>query len=99
MTKVKNIMPSIAGIGALAIGVTLIKKHNAIKKKENFKSTLTEKSGKSSFNSQFIEFSERRSYIPLAEIENPNQYMDLSQLEASRHYIMLYEINAKQKTL
>lgn len=98
MTKVKNIMPSIAGIGALAIGVTLIKKHNAIKKKENFKSTLTEKSGESSSNSQFVEFPKQRSYIPLAEI-NPNQYMDLSQFEASRNYIMLYEISAKQKTL
>lgn len=99
MTRVKNIMPSIAGIGALAIGVTLIKKHNAIKKKENFKSTLTEKSGESSSNSQFVEFPKQRSYIQLAGLEGMSQYMDLSQFEASRNYIMLYEISAKQKTL
>jgi len=84
MTKVKNIMPSIATVGALVVGAKLIQKHNAVKKREK------------SLNGRSSEFNEQRSYIQLAEFEDKSQYMDLSEFEARRTYI---ELGVKHKTL
>ena len=73
MIKANNIVPSIAGIGLLVVGVTLIQKHNAIKKKTN----------------SFVEFPEQRSYTELAEFEDKWRYMDIDEFEAGRNYIEL----------
>lgn len=96
MAKVKNIIPSIVGIGVLVAGGTLIRQHHMFKKKAGFKSISTEDSRKNSSNAKSIAFVKQRFYIKLSEDED---YMDLSELEATRDYIELGETNVKKKEL
>jgi len=95
MTKIKNVVPYIAGIGAFMVGVKLIRKYHFTKSKEcSNRMGLEKKNEEDSHNPKFVSFDDNRHYIELTEIERKDSYMDW----APRSYIELGEVSVKKKS-